>query len=174
MFFLKKEPKTFFVGLRGKTLRKLCCARSFSRCARHPLVSSSSAAKDLGRNSLEDDACGARTTHNDFFCILARRDLSCLTYVSHLLAQNRKQKKIRATSVDRVAGEIYSLHYIKDVEDVRNAIFPLLPDEPFGREELSKSLKLKGLKLWSAQKLLTETNLLSCEKQGNKLIFNKR
>ena len=85
-----------------------------------------------------------------------------------------KQKKIRATSVDRVAGEIYSLHYIKDVEDVRNAIFPLLPDEPFGREELSKSLKLKGLKLWSAQKLLTETNLLSCEKQGNKLIFNKR
>ena len=85
-----------------------------------------------------------------------------------------RQKKIRATSVDRVAGEIYSLHYIKDVEDVRNAIFPLLPDEPFGREELSKSLKLKGLKLWSAQKLLTETNLLSCEKQGNKLIFNKR
>ena len=94
MFFLKKEPKTFFVGLRGKTLRKLCCARSFSRCARHPLVSSSSAAKDLGRNSLEDDAFGLRTTHNDFFCILARLHLSCLTYVSHLLTQNRKKKSI--------------------------------------------------------------------------------
>ena len=48
------------VGLRGKTLRKLCCF----------------------------------TTHNDFFCILARRPLSCLTYVSHLLTQNRKQKSI--------------------------------------------------------------------------------
>ena len=84
-----------------------------------------------------------------------------------------KQKKIRATSVDRVAGEIYSLHYVKNIEDVKNAIFPLLPDEPFGREELSKALKLKGLKLWSAQKLLTEADLLSCKKQGNKLVFNK-
>ncbi len=84
-----------------------------------------------------------------------------------------KQKKIRATSVDRVAGEIYSLHYIKNVEDIKAALFPLLPDEPFGREELSKALKLKTLKLWSAQKLLTETALLSCEKQGNRLIFNK-
>ena len=76
MFFLKKVPwtpktrlrsfrgtpdtKNFFIGLRGKELRKLCCF----------------------------------TTHNDFFCILARRDLSCLTYVSHLLTQNRKQKSI--------------------------------------------------------------------------------
>ena len=62
-----------------------------------------------------------------------------------------KQKKIRATSVDRLAGEIYSVEYIKDKNDVKNAIFPLLPDEPFGREEFSKSLKLKGLKLWSIQ-----------------------
>lgn len=84
-----------------------------------------------------------------------------------------KQKKIRATSVDRVAGEIYSLRYIKDAEDVKNALFPLLPNEPFGREELSKALKLKGLKLWSAQKLLFETDLLSCEKMGNKLVFAK-
>ena len=84
-----------------------------------------------------------------------------------------KHKKTRATSVDRLAGEIYSLHYIKSVTDVANALFPLLPDEPFGREELSKSFKLKGLKLWSVQKLLIETNILTCEKQGNKLIFRK-
>ena len=84
-----------------------------------------------------------------------------------------KQKKIRATSVDRLAGEIYSLHYIKGISDVADVILPMLPDEPFGREELSKSLKLKGLKLWSAQKLLLETNLLTCEKEGNKLVFGK-
>lgn len=84
-----------------------------------------------------------------------------------------KQKKIRATSVDRVAGEIYSLHYIKSALDVKNELFTLLPNEQFDRETLAKSLKLKGLKLWSAQKLLLETNLLVCEKQGNKLIFEK-
>ena len=84
-----------------------------------------------------------------------------------------KQKKIRATSVDRLAGEIYSLHYINNTTDVANALFPVLPDEPFGREGLSKSLKLKGFKLWSVQKLLIETNILTCEKQGNKLVFRK-
>ena len=84
-----------------------------------------------------------------------------------------KQKKIRATSVDRLAGEIYSYHYIKSATDIADAIYPLLPNEPFGREELSKALKLKGLKLWSAQKLLIETNLLSCGKEGNKLVFGK-
>lgn len=84
-----------------------------------------------------------------------------------------KQKKIRATSVDRVAGEIYSLHYINNKNDIAKALFPCLPDSPFGREELSKSLKLGGLKLWSAQKLLLETDLLKCEKNGNKLIFEK-
>lgn len=83
------------------------------------------------------------------------------------------QKKIRATSVDRLAGEIYSLHYIKRFDDIADAILPLLPDESFGREELSKALKLKGLKLWSVQKLLLETNLLTCEKEGNKLVFAK-
>lgn len=84
-----------------------------------------------------------------------------------------KQKKIRATSVDRIAGEIYSLHYINDPRDVENAILPLLPDAPFDRETLAAALKLKALKLWSAQKLLLEMNILKCEKQGNKLIFEK-
>lgn len=84
-----------------------------------------------------------------------------------------KQKKIRATSVDRIAGEIYSLRYIKSAQDIADALFSLLPDEPFGRESLSKALKLKGLKLWSAQKLLLETELLTCRKDGNKLIFEK-
>ena len=84
-----------------------------------------------------------------------------------------KQKKIRATSVDRVAGEIYSLHYIRNAEEIKNALFPLLPDEPFGREELSKCLKLKAMKLWSMQKLLIETEILNCKKEGNKLIFEK-
>ena len=85
-----------------------------------------------------------------------------------------KQKKIRATSVDRMAGEIYSLCYINSVQDITAEILPLLPNEPFGREELSKALKLKGLKLWSAQKLLIETELISCKKGGNKLIFQKK
>ena len=68
--------------LRGKTLRKLCCARSFSRCARHPWVSSSSAAKDLGRNSLEDDAFGLRTTHNDF--LPCRKSVICCSINRHM------------------------------------------------------------------------------------------
>ena len=34
------------------------------------------------------------TTHNDFLAILARLPLSCLTYVSHLLMQNRKRKSV--------------------------------------------------------------------------------
>lgn len=85
-----------------------------------------------------------------------------------------KQKKIRATSVDRMAGEIYSFDYINNVEDVKNALFPLLPDGEFDRETLSKNLKLKGLKLWSAQKLLLETSLLSVRKEGKRLIFTKK
>lgn len=85
-----------------------------------------------------------------------------------------KQKKIRATSVDRLAGEIYSLNYIKKPEDIKNEIFPLLPNEPFDREALAKSLKLKGLKLWSAKKLLLETDILTSKKDKNKLIFQKK
>jgi hypothetical protein len=84
-----------------------------------------------------------------------------------------KQKKIRATSVDRVAGEIYSIDYINNIYEVKNAIFPLLPDAEFDREMLSKSLKLKGRKLWAIQKLLLETGLMSERKEGRKLIFNK-
>lgn len=85
-----------------------------------------------------------------------------------------KAKKIRATSVNRLAGEIYSMEYVNSLCDVERAILPLLPDEPFTRETLSKALKLNGLKLWSAQKLLLETGLLSSEKDGKRLIFKKR
>ena len=84
-----------------------------------------------------------------------------------------KQKKIRATSVDRMAGEIYSISYINSIEDVRGAIYPLLPDGKFGRDALSSSLSLKGMKLWSVQKLLLETGLLTCEKDGKRLVFEK-
>ena len=84
-----------------------------------------------------------------------------------------KQKKIRATSTDRIAGEIYAIKYIRNENDIRCEIFPLLPDNSFTREELSKLLKLKGLKLWSAQKLLIELGLLVSEKDGRRLIFKK-
>ena len=84
-----------------------------------------------------------------------------------------KQKKIRATSVDRIAGEIYEIKYINGVEDIKNEIFPLLPDGSFTRKELSQGLKLSGLKLWSAQKLLTRLEILSVKKEGQKLIFEK-
>ena len=84
-----------------------------------------------------------------------------------------KQKKIRATSVDRMAGEIFSLQYIKNVKDLTKIVHPMLPDGDFSRDELSKSLKLKALKLWSAQKLLTELNMISCQTDGKRLIFNK-
>ena len=84
-----------------------------------------------------------------------------------------KQKKIRATSVDRLAGEIYGTEYVRSVSDIANAIFSLLPDEPFGRAELSNALRLKGMKLWSVQKLLLELDLLAVEKDGRRLIFTK-
>ena len=85
-----------------------------------------------------------------------------------------KDKKKRATSVDRLAGEIHSLTYIRSLDDVREHILPLLPDGAFSRDELAKHLKIGGgLKLWSAQKLLVETGLLSCEKDGKRLVFEK-
>jgi hypothetical protein len=84
-----------------------------------------------------------------------------------------KQKKKRATSVDRVAGEIYSIDYINNINDIKNAVFPLLPGDEFDREVLSKSLKLKVRKLRGVQKLLIETNLISVQKNGKKLIFEK-
>ena len=85
-----------------------------------------------------------------------------------------KDKKKRATSLDRLAGEVYSLTYINSLDDVRDILFPLLPDSPFSRDELAKFLKLGGLKLWSAQKLLVETGLLSSERDGKRLVFEKR
>lgn len=84
-----------------------------------------------------------------------------------------KSKKIRATSVDRIAGEIYSTEYINNVSDLAAAVLPLLPDEPFSRDELSKCLGLKGMKLWSAQKLLLETHILTARKDGRRLIFER-
>ena len=84
-----------------------------------------------------------------------------------------KSKKIRATSVDRIAGEIYSTEYINNVSDLAAAVLPLLPDEPFSRDELSKCLGLKGMKLWSAQKLLLETHILTAHKDGRRLIFER-
>ena len=84
-----------------------------------------------------------------------------------------KQKKIRSTSVDRVAGEIYSLDYINNMDEVKNSLYPLLPDEEFDRQMLAQSLKLTGRKLWAAQKLLLETNLITARKDGRKLIFKK-
>lgn len=84
-----------------------------------------------------------------------------------------KYKKIRATSVDRLAGEIYSEHFISTLADVESAILPLLPDGEFSRAELAKALGLKALKLWSAQKFLVESGLLTSKSVGNKLIFSK-
>ena len=57
---------------------------------------------------------------------------------------------------------------------MRDILFPLLPDSPFSRDELAKCLKLGGLKLWSAQKLLVETGLLISERDGKRLVFEKR
>ncbi|MGM9632767.1 MAG: hypothetical protein ACI3XL_06735 [Eubacteriales bacterium] len=84
-----------------------------------------------------------------------------------------KYKKTRATSVDRLAGEIFEVKRIGSAKDIADCVLPLLPDGPFTRDELAKSLKLKGLKLWSAQKLLLETGVLSVEKVKNRLIFEK-
>ena len=84
-----------------------------------------------------------------------------------------KQKKIRATSVDRIAGEVFSKTVVKDLDDIRKIVFGALPDGEFSRAELSKCLKLGGLKLWAAQKMLVESGLLQVRKEKNKLIFRK-
>ena len=82
-----------------------------------------------------------------------------------------KNKKKRATSVDRLAGEIFSEIYVQSPADVRALAKEKLPEGEFFREELSARLGLKGLKLWSAQKLLLELGILSCRKDGKRLIF---
>ena len=84
-----------------------------------------------------------------------------------------KQKKIRATSADRIAGEIYSIEYIRDVDDIHKYVSPMLPDGAFIRNELSRALKLKALNLWGAQNLLIELQLIKCQKDGRRLLFEK-
>lgn len=84
-----------------------------------------------------------------------------------------KKKKIRATSVDRLAGEIYSVEYIRNATDISDFVHPSLPDGEFTRDDLSRALKLKALKLWSVQKLLLELGILSCRQEGRKLFFKK-
>ena len=84
-----------------------------------------------------------------------------------------KNKKVRATSVDKIAGDIYSRICIKNEEDIANVVLPLLPDSPFSREEMSSAFRLKGMKLWSIQKLLLELGLIASSKEGRRLIFEK-
>lgn len=84
-----------------------------------------------------------------------------------------KKKKIRATSVDRLAGEIYSIEYIKNATDISKLVLPSLPNGEFTRDEMSKALKLKVLKLWGMQKLLLELGILSCRQEGRKIFFQK-
>ena len=82
-----------------------------------------------------------------------------------------KDKKKRSTSLDRIAGELFAVHYINSVDDIKNFVCPLLPSAPFSRAELSKALKLNGRKLWAAQNLLTSVNILSVQTQGRKFVF---
>lgn len=84
-----------------------------------------------------------------------------------------KSKKKRATSLDRLAGEIFEEKYIHTKRDIEELVDGILPDEPFTREDLATALRLGGLKLWSAQKLLCELDILTCEKVKNKLVFEK-
>lgn len=84
-----------------------------------------------------------------------------------------RNKKIRATSVDRIAGEIYSEVVIRSINDVADLVLSALPDGEFSREELSKHLGLGGRKLWSIQKLLVEEGILECRRDGKRLLFRK-
>lgn len=84
-----------------------------------------------------------------------------------------KQKKRRATSVDRMAGEIYSEIFIKNMSDVAQLAMPELPDGEFSREDLSHALGLSGRALWRVQKLLTDAEIITCRKEKGRLIFNK-
>lgn len=84
-----------------------------------------------------------------------------------------KDKKIRATSVDRVAGEIFDEIVVRGSSGVRDTVLPRLPDEAFSREELARALGVSGLKLWSLQKLITELDIVRCERQGKRLVFEK-
>lgn len=85
-----------------------------------------------------------------------------------------KNKKIRATSVDRLAGEVYSEIFVNTPSDVASLVMPLLPDDEFfTREQLSHTLGLKGRRLWSAQKLLEELHLIETKREGRRVLFRK-
>lgn len=85
-----------------------------------------------------------------------------------------KNKKIRATSVDRLAGEVYSEIFVNTPSDVARITLPKLPDDEFfTRERLSQILGLKGRKLWSAQKLLEELCLIETKREGKRVLFRK-
>lgn len=119
--------------------------------------------------------------------------ISDLYYVSELLGEERvsflfvimeidevrlldgygKGKRIRATSVDRLAGEIYDEIVIGSRDDVAEQILPLLPEGRFGREELSRALGLSSLSLWSAQKLLLSLGIIKGEREGKRIYFEK-
>lgn len=88
-----------------------------------------------------------------------------------LLDGYSKDRKKGSTSLDKIAGELYDIRYINSALDIKNAVRPLLPDI-FSRAELSKALKLKGRKLWAAQKLLCSLGIISEEKENGKLIFD--
>ena len=82
-----------------------------------------------------------------------------------------KDRKKRSTSLDKIAGELFSVHYINSADDIKSIVAPLLPKEPFSRPQLSKALKLNGRKLWAAQNLLASIGLLSLHTQGRKFVF---
>lgn len=84
-----------------------------------------------------------------------------------------KDKKTRATSVDRIAGEIYSLNYVRSIGDVKIIAQSFLGEGEMSRDELSRALRLKGRKLWAAQKLLCEIGALTVKQDGKRLIFKK-
>lgn len=85
-----------------------------------------------------------------------------------------KAKKIRATSLDRLAGEVYEEIYIRSVDDIAALILPLLPEGEFGREDLARSLGLGGRRLWAMQALLTQTEILSSRRDGRRIFFSAR
>ncbi len=85
-----------------------------------------------------------------------------------------KNKKIRATSADRVAGEIFDEIVVSGESGVRDIVLPALPNEEFSRDELAKALGVSGLKLWSLQKLITELEIVRCEREGKRLVFRKK
>lgn len=92
---------------------------------------------------------------------------------ARLLDGYGKDKKRGSTSLDRIAGEIYSLNYVRSTEDVKRIAASFLSDGEMSRDELARALRLKGRKLWAAQKLLCEIGALTVKQDGKRLIFKK-